>query len=214
VAAVKICGMRELENIAAVAALQPEYLGFICWSGSKRFIGETLNAAALDRVSGNALRVGVFVNQDAHEIAGYVQRLGLSVVQLHGDEAPEFCRELRAVFPVGEIWKSLAVSGSYPADEVALYDTVVDRLLFDTSTPDRGGSGVAFDWSLLKQHRAGVPLVLSGGLSADNVERALAAGIPELSIVDLNSRLESSPGLKDPALVARAITVIRDVSEV
>lgn len=213
-AAVKICGMRDLKNIAAVAALGPDYLGFICWPGSKRFIGEELNAAALDSVCPNTERVGVFVNQDASEIADYVRRLGLTVVQLHGDESPEFCRALRAVFPAGEIWKAIAISKSYPAEEVARFDTVVDRLLFDTSTPERGGSGVSFDWSLLKQHRAGVPLVLSGGLGVDNLEKALEEGIPELSIVDLNSRLESSPGLKDSVLVSQALTVIRDISGV
>ena len=212
--AAKICGMRDRANIAAVAALGPDYLGFICWSGSQRFIGDELDADVLNTCRVTAGRVGVFVNQAVDEILKYVARLDCSVIQLHGDESREFCAELRSAAPGLEIWKMISLADHYPVEEIARYEGVVDRILFDTKTPARGGSGITFDWTLLARYQGATPIVLSGGLGLENVVSASSLGQPKLSILDFNSKLEVAPGVKDPALVSRVLAVIRATSGV
>lgn len=212
--AIKICGMREPANIAEIGRLAPDYMGFICWPDSKRFVGESLDAAALSLAGVTARRIGVFVNPSIELIRTFATRLELNGIQLHGEESPEFCREVRAQFPRLELWKALQVGASYPHEAIACYQDVVDRVLLDTETAARGGSGRSFDWAVLDGQVSPVPLVLAGGLGPDNIEQALQHATGALSVFDLNSRLESAPGVKDPEITARVVAVIRSASGV
>lgn len=207
--AIKICGMTDLENIAAVARLTPDYLGFICWNGSPRFVGEGFS---LPRETNPRGRVGVFVNQDVSEICTWQARLNFSVVQLHGDESPEFCAALRNALPDIRIWKSFAISDSVPDDQISGYLARVDALLFDTKGVMRGGSGKSFPWQLIERYAPGKPLILSGGLGIENIRsaRELCTKNPSIVALDFNSRLELAPGLKDIGKVAQIISAISE----
>lgn len=203
---IKICGMRDAANIRDIAGLKPNYLGFICWSGSPRFVGDTFSLSGEER---EFKSVGVFVNQSLAEIENWIERLSLSVLQLHGDEDPAFCRELKSRYPHLEVWKAFPVLNLIP-DGIFEYYNVVDRILFDTSSAGRGGSGAVFSWAILDQYTEAIPIVLSGGLSAENVTEALqlCKRQSSISILDFNSRIESSPGLKDVELARKVIQAV------
>ena len=205
--AIKICGMREPANIAEVAQYAPDYMGFICWPGSKRFIGQELEKSDLDKSLGLIKRVGVFVNQSLEEIAFWCVKLGLTIVQLHGDESPDFCLKIRKIEGINEVWKAIPIGDLYPALEVAQYQKIVERILFDTKSAERGGSGRAFSWKLLEAYSGTKPVVLSGGLSHDNIDQVkeLCKQHGQISILDYNSALESLPGVKDLNCVAKVL---------
>ena len=197
--AIKICGLRDINNIAEVASLKPEYLGFICWEGSQRFIASNLNKTDLDRVAPGIERVGVFVNQSVEQLKEYIEKLGLTIVQLHGDETPEFCKQLRSLEAVKEIWKAIPIESSYPKEQVERYQSTVDRILFDTASFNRGGSGVSFSWDLIASYQSSPPLVLSGGLGLDNIADTIRCvkTYSCISVLDYNSKLEVKAGVKD-----------------
>ena len=196
----KICGMLHPENIAEVAALQPDYLGFIFFKGSKRY------AAGLDPEVVKALpqqirRTGVFVNEAAEVVLELVHQYGLNAVQLHGAESPEYCREIaqyvKAIQPEFKVIKSFGVNVEFDFQQLEAYLGVVDYFLFDTQTPDHGGSGKKFDWSLLDKYKLDVPYFLSGGIGPESVEALNGISDPRLLAIDINSRFELEAGLKD-----------------
>ena len=206
---IKICGVTLVEDAARVAAAGVDFLGLNFWPRSKRRVDAERAAAlaAAIRGAGPARIVGVFVDADPAEIAAVHARVDLDVVQLHGAEPPE------AVAAVARaagrpVWKAIA-AGS-PADLDALDAWPVDALLLDTPTPDRGGSGVSFDWSLARAARLRHParrIVLAGGLHAGNVAGAIAAVEPWA--VDVASGVEATPGVKDPARLAAFVEAVR-----
>ncbi len=205
--AVKICGMRDADNIQAIATLNPDYMGFICWRGSPRFVGE---GYFLPEVPVAIKRVGVFVNQSLEEIAEWHEHLGCAVFQLHGDETPEFCASLKELLPDAAIWKAFAVGERMPSDEMRRFDGVIDAALLDTKSIERGGSGKAFPWALIEEYSGSWPLVLSGGLGVENLPRALELCRTHSSIttLDFNSRVEKSIGIKEERLIRDIIAAI------
>jgi phosphoribosylanthranilate isomerase len=209
--AIKICGMRDPANIAAVAQYHPDYMGFICWLGSRRFVGQELERAVLDKNLGSIKRVGVFVNPSLEEVVFWCKRLGLAIVQLHGDETLDFCSKIKKIDGIDEVWKAIPVAASYPNLEVAQYQEVVDRILFDTKSDERGGSGKSFSWDLLGAYSGTKPMVLSGGLGYENIGQVieLTKQHIQLSVLDFNSTLESVPGVKDVNLVAKVLGQIQ-----
>ena len=208
--AIKICGMQERENIATIAQTLPDYLGFLCWSGSPRFVGESLQASDLINLPVSVKRVGVFVNQSLDEIKYWVVQLNLDVAQLHGDETDGDCSSVRNALPHVEIWKAVAIDTEMPKNLDAQY-THAHRILFDTKSMQRGGSGKTFSWELLSDYQGEKPIVLSGGLGVDSISTLveLCNRYPKVSVLDFNSRLEISPGIKDPALALAAIERVR-----
>lgn len=209
----KICGMREPDNIAQVACLTPMLMGFIFWEGSKR------NAIGIpEEVFRNlppyVRPVGVFVNAGTDEIDATAKRYGLRVVQLHGDESPTFCSELRAKGYV--VIKAVKIPVG--ADRLFFtllepYASCVDMLLFDTSGTNPGGNGVKFDWTLLDSYDLDIPYMLSGGIGPDDVDAVKAAMRPGLAGIDLNSRFETEPGHKDVKRLANFILQLRKLNE-
>jgi len=198
---VKICGITSLEDAELAAGLGVWALGMIFYEGSPR---ECSGAAAQEICARLRRRVelcGVYVNAPLDEIVAHAQALGLSLVQLHGDEGPAFCAEVRRRTGARVI-KAAQIAGA--GDVRALGRFHVDFHLFDA--PDRrprrghpkvrGGTGEAFDWSMLAPRRSKVPMILSGGLHAGNVAEAIAAVRPYA--VDSASGTEAAPGRKDP----------------
>jgi len=193
---IKICGMKYKDNIESVAALQPDYLGFIFFQGSKRnFHGE------IPTLSADIKKTGVFVNEEESVISDLIQKHELTGIQLHGDESPAFCAALKASNnPNLEIIKAFAVSDHFDFDQLTAYKDVCDYFLFDTKGKERGGNGTLFDWTLLEQYPLDKPFFLSGGIGLTEVDRVLSflesPSSKYCHALDLNSKFESEPGLK------------------
>lgn len=189
----KVCGMKHRDNILEVGLLRPDFMGFIFYKNSPRYVGsdfeipETLDVAVK--------RVGVFVNEDVQTIAKLVSRHKLDFVQLHGDETPEQCRRLKDK-GIGVI-KVFAVDGEFDFSLVKPFESFVDYFLFDTKGVLRGGNNRTFDWKILDQYAGNVPFFLSGGISPDNVNAIALMNNKKLFSIDVNSGIEDSPGFKN-----------------
>ncbi|MEL6867569.1 MAG: phosphoribosylanthranilate isomerase [Bacteroidota bacterium] len=193
---IKVCGMRESANIEALLQLQIDYIGFIFYPPSKRFVAER----PLLSVHSNAKRVGVFVNATLKEIAQYQQEFDLEIAQLHGQESPTFCQQVQQLGL--QTIKAFAVDEHFDFSQTQIYSPFCDYFLFDTKGKHPGGNGVQFDWSLLDQYTGSTPFFLSGGLSPGMSDSLLNFQHPQLFALDLNSRFEKAPALKDIDLLA------------
>ncbi|MDR0509505.1 MAG: phosphoribosylanthranilate isomerase [Rikenellaceae bacterium] len=205
---VKVCGMRDPGNIAEVAALEPDYMGFILFDRSPRYASAT-PGGALRHLPESICKVGVFVDATCDAVYEAVARWRFDAVQLHGVETPELCAAVRKLCPVIKaIW--VASERAAPvAPVVGLYADSVDYLLFDTHTPNYGGSGRQFDWDVLDDYDGAKPFFLGGGVGPKDAERINAVKISSLHAVDLNSRFETAPGIKDAAALAKFIKSVR-----
>jgi phosphoribosylanthranilate isomerase len=196
---IKVCGMKWADNLQAVAALQPDYLGFIFYEKSPRYMQQTLTPEALAQLPDSIKKVGVFVNAERHEILQLARQYQLQAVQLHGDESPALCRQLQQQGL--EVIKAIRVGEHLDLQQLAPYEEAVDFFLFDTQGRQWGGNGEAFNWQLLEDYSLKTPFFLSGGLELASLDRIGAlAGLP-LYALDVNSKFEEEPGLKSiPAL--------------
>lgn len=192
----KICGMKQPANITEVAALHPDYLGFIFYKGSKRFV-EGLKASSLSNLPGAIKRTGVFVNEDLESILHYTAEFGLKAVQLHGNESPDFCSRLKIQLPQVEVVKAFGIHPASNFEDLIPYTGNVDFFLFDTQTKEHGGSGKVFNWSLLENYKGRTPYFLSGGIGLEQAAELLSIDDERLYAIDVNSRFEKEPGLKD-----------------
>lgn len=195
----KICGMKYPDNLQAVAALQPDYLGFIFYPKSKRYMADTLSPEIVQALPAAIKRVGVFVNADTPTILEQAKVYGLHQLQLHGDESPEQCAELKGRGYV--LVKAFGVDESFDFDQLKAYAPHVDYYLFDTKGPAYGGHGISFDWSVLQGYDKHKPFFLSGGIGLEEIKSLSALeGFP-LYALDVNSRFEEAPGLKKTDLL-------------
>ena len=200
---VKICGITRFEDAELAASLGAWALGFILWPGSSRYVEEAVAAGIARRVRRQAELVGVFVNPTLDEVAHAVDAIGLTYVQLHGEEGQSFATEA-ARRTGAKVIKAARVAG--PADLQSLERFRTDLHLLDASVEGaRGGTGRSWDWSLAAQRRSKIPMVLSGGLTPDNVADGVAALHPYA--VDVASGVEAEPGIKDPAKLEAFFTV-------
>jgi phosphoribosylanthranilate isomerase len=192
----KVCGMRLAANIAAVAELQPDYLGFIFYEKSPRLISE-VSAELIKYIPSEIKTVGVFVNEDLERVKEKVNLLKLKAVQLHGSESPDYCEALKASFPALEVIKAFGIDEEFDFSALEPYLVVVDYFLFDTKTKAHGGSGKTFNWSVLDQYTYTKPYFLSGGIDLKHVPAIKNINDEHLYALDINSRFEIEPGLKD-----------------
>lgn len=190
---IKVCGLTNRENILEVLGLQPDYIGFVFHEPSRRFIGK-LDPEWVSTLKG-VKKTGVFVNRSLEEVSAAITAYGFQVVQLHGGESPVYCRALRG-YGV-EIIKAFGVDATHDWSAVLAYEDVVDYYLFDTRSAQYGGTGVAFDWKLLADYPSAKPYFLSGGLHHENIEEAIQLQDNRIYALDLNSRFETAPGIKD-----------------
>lgn len=190
--ALKICGLRDPANIAEVVSLQPDYLGFIFYNQSPRWVGESFR---MPFIPASIKKVGVFVHEKTETILRCVALHALDYVQLHGCETPEECRVLNDQGV--DVIKAFAVDADFDFKTVIQYVGTVRYFLFDTKGKHFGGNGIPFDWSLLLRYDQQVPFFLSGGLSADRIAALRSIRHSLLHALDVNSGVEISPGLKD-----------------
>lgn len=188
---VKICGMTRPQDAELAASLGATALGFIFWPGSPRSVSAATAKAIAATVPANVLKVGVFVDQPAAEVARIMDQVGLDVAQLHGHESPEYCRQLMAA--KRRLFKAIAPeNGSVNIDEV---DPEI-VLLVDAHDPERfGGTGKTVNWDSAREIAATRRTILAGGLNATNIRLAVRTVRPYG--VDVSSGVESAPGIKD-----------------
>ena len=211
---VKVCGLREPDNIAAVAALGVDYLGLILHPDSKRYAASESLAGWIeghrDSLGATEL-VGVFVNAEVDTVLNAVHDYRLDWVQLHGDESAGYCQELKLMWSVNtlrkaKICKAFSVDRNFDFRQTAPYVSSCPLFVFDTggkSTP--GGTGVQWDWHRLTEYDGPVPFLLSGGIGPGDAGKVRRIDHPQLRGVDLNSRFENAPGMKDTAALQQFI---------
>jgi phosphoribosylanthranilate isomerase len=188
----KVCGMREAGNIREVEALGIDWMGFIFWAHSARNV-----SLKPDYLPSRCKRVGVFVNAPMAFIREKVREFGLDILQLHGGEDADFIRQLRTELPSLSVVKALNVAREEDLEQSKRYEGLCDYFLFDTKAEKVGGNGKAFDWDILHSYKGNTPFLLSGGIGPDDKERLRAFHHPQMAGIDLNSRFEIRPAVKD-----------------
>jgi phosphoribosylanthranilate isomerase len=199
---IKICGITTVEQGISIAQMGATDLGFICVPSSPRYLNLSLLATLVAELAGVANTVGVFADVDVAAIVQIVAATKLATVQLHGTESVEFCQQLRQALPETEIIKAWRVRSNSDLNSIQTYSTVVDGLLLDAYHPDAlGGTGQTLDWQQLLAFKPTIPWLLAGGLTPDNICKALSQLHPDG--IDLSSGVEVSPGNKNLDLVDR-----------
>jgi phosphoribosylanthranilate isomerase len=194
---IKVCGMRDRENILQIKELNPDYLGFIFYPNSPRYV-EAIDKSVLSLLQ-PIKKTAVFVNATLEEVKTTVKEYHFDAVQLHGNESPDYCNEVKKEDV--EVIKAFGIHENFDWKLLEPYLDVVDYFLFDTYTSAHGGSGKTFNWKVLKEYPFEKPYFLSGGIGPENVESALAIQDERLYGLDLNSKFEHSPGLKNIELL-------------
>jgi phosphoribosylanthranilate isomerase len=205
---IKVCGMTDRDNVNAIVAARPDYLGFIFYENSPRSVDEAVIHDTIQSVPDEIDKVGVFVNEEIDKVLDIYRRYDLDYVQLHGDETEEYCAELKD--EGAQIIKAFRIGTNFRFNRIFNYIPFVDLFLFDTKGDKRGGTGKKFDWELLEGYAGDLPFLLSGGIAMSDIDAILKLGHPKLNGVDINSRFESSPGVKDVASVLQFITKLRN----
>ena len=187
--------MREGANISEVSALNPDYMGFIFYPKSKRFVGVDFDESLLPKKESSIKTVAVFVNETPDVICGIVSQYKFDAVQLHGDESHETCIKVKSSGIA--VFKAFGIGDCFKWEQLEPYMDVCTYFLFDTSCAGFGGSGQKFNWDVLRNYPYNKPFILSGGISPDDVENIKTIRIPQFAGIDVNSCFELQPGLKD-----------------
>lgn len=198
---IKVCGITQLKQLQQLDGLDIDFAGLIFCKDSPRYMGEKIAKEDLRNSDFDLKKVGVFKNPEMIDVLDAIEDYGLDVVQLHGDETPEMCEDLSSEV---EVIKAFSLRGDERIDElIAEYDAVCDYYLFDTAGSDGigGGTGKQFDWKIITKAKIEKPFFLSGGIGLDDVKRIKAFKHPDYFAVDINSRFEKEPGIKDMALL-------------
>ena len=200
---VKVCGMRDSENIRAVEKTKADLMGFIFHPKSPRFV-----ASLPEYMPKKQKRVGVFVNASLKQILAKAQMFSLEYIQLHGDEPPALCSELK-----NRGFKVIRAQRIANADDITRAESynMADLMIFDTKTELYGGSGKKFNWQLLESYQGCVPFLLSGGIRPDTFEEIKTFSHPLFAGIDLNSGFEISPALKDVEKLNNFIEIIKGI---
>ena len=202
---IKVCGITQFKQLQQLEALNIDYAGLIFYKDSPRYMGDKITGKQIKDADFDIKKVGVFVNPGYSELLDAIDEYGLDIVQLHGNETPEMCEELSAEV---EVIKAFRIAGdeSIDIDEmVAPYDAVCDFYLFDTAglKESFGGTGQQFDWAILKKAKIEKPFFLSGGIGPDDAQKVKAFNHPDFFAIDVNSKFEIAPGVKDMAAILK-----------
>jgi phosphoribosylanthranilate isomerase len=195
---IKVCGMREAENISQLMHLMPDYVGFIFYPKSPRYVGIRFPRETAFLAS-DAKKVGVFVDADFDDVRDFTIRCQLDVLQLHGNEQPGECWLHRNLGLT--VIKAFSVDESFDFKSLEPYKDAVDYYLFDTKTPQHGGSGQKFNWDILQQYDNSKPIFLSGGIGPNDAEEIKKLKGLNIHAIDINSKFETAPAMKDIGLL-------------
>ncbi|MGM0580218.1 MAG: phosphoribosylanthranilate isomerase [Bacteroidota bacterium] len=199
---IKICGMRDKENIQQILEFEPDYLGFIFFEKSVRYVSESQMKEIIKLNFGETERVGVFVNESVENILSYADKGFFDIVQLHGNESPEVIKALKEEGL--EVIKVFSVDDDFDTKILNKY-AEADYFLFDTKGKLPGGNGVKFNWDVLENSKIKKPFFLSGGLGVEDMEMLKTFKSKNLYALDFNSKLEDEPGLKNLSKVKKLI---------
>ena len=202
---IKVCGITQFKQLQQLEALNIDYAGLIFYKDSPRYMGDKITGKQVKDADFDIKKVGVFVNPSYSELLDAIDEYGLDIVQLHGNETPELCEELSAEV---EVIKAFRIAGdeSINIDEMVMpYDAACDFYLFDTAglKESFGGTGQQFDWGILKKAKIEKPFFLSGGIGPDDVQKVRAFKHPDFFAIDINSKFETAPGVKDMAAILK-----------
>lgn len=214
---IKVCGLKSPDNILAIAALPVDFIGLILYNGSPRNAASEQMIEWLEQNESALAGVkiaGVFVNAEIEDVLNAVHDYRLDFVQLHGDESPDYCRELDSFrslssMRTAKLIKAFRVDEQFDFSSVAAYASWCSYALFDTRSAEYGGSGRHFDWELLRQYGGPLPFLLSGGIAEEDAEALLQFRHPLMMGVDINSRFETAPAEKDVEKINRFIQTLR-----
>lgn len=191
----KICGMKNLENIQEISTLEADFLGFIFWEPSKRYC----DLESLPVLPKSIKKVGVFVNAYFYDIMEKVKQHNLDIVQLHGNESPTLCRDLKNENIT--VIKAFALNDGFNFNILKYFETTCDYYLFDTKGKFPGGNGITFDWKILENYHLDTPFFLSGGIGLNQTNQLKEFFNLEVSkkcyAIDVNSQFETEPGIKN-----------------
>ena len=199
---IKVCGMRESENISELLALKPDFIGFIFYNQSKRFVADFPQI----EIPSSIKKVGVFVNETIEEIVEKVKKYQLDFVQLHGNETADYCEKLRHLersrkadskMPNFEIIKAFSVDEKFDFSATKPFEKHVKLFLFDTKGKNYGGNGIKFNWELLQNYAGKTPFLLSGGINKNDAVEIRKINHPAFLGIDINSGFELEPALKN-----------------
>lgn len=192
----KICGMKDPENIRQVIKYKPDYLGFIFYTGSPRYAGGNIKNLSALNISSSIQKVGVFVNESPDKAKEICSKMSINLVQLHGNEPVSACEEYKRSGI--KVIKVFSVGDDFNFDIMEPYENHVDYFLFDTKGKYYGGNSIPFDWEIIEKYPLKKPFFLGGGIGIENIDLISRIKNPNLFSLDANSMLEASSGLKDP----------------
>lgn len=204
---IKVCGMRQGQNIRSVSKLKPDYLGLIFYPKSPRFVELKKASSILNAFPQKVEKIGVFVNEPLPELINTCNSFKIKTVQLHGSENPGYCSELKELgFTV---IKAFGVNEQFDFNQLAPYTNSCDFYLFDTKSEKHGGTGKKFNWQLLQKFDNSKPIFLSGGIGPDDADELLKIEDLNIYALDLNSKFETEPALKNVEFLEKFIKNIR-----
>jgi len=201
---VKICGMGDMVRMHQLAAMPVNMLGFIFYSKSPRYVVGKIDPVEITKLPKHIERVGVFVNAEIDEIHDMCESYFLTAIQLHGSESPELCHELKA-----EGYTILKAFNIAKENDYEAYAPYCDYFLFDTPSTQHGGTGQKFDWAMLENYKGNTPFLLSGGIGPDDAEALKQIVHPKFAGIDINSKFEVEPGIKDMSLIGKFMDEIK-----
>jgi len=209
---IKVCGLRDPENIRKLIKILPDYIGFIFYEKSKRYVGENKDKSMLKDIPDKIKKVGVFVNEPIQIVKEKVIENDLDLVQLHGNETPDYCKKLSDEGV--SIIKAFGVDEYFDMTDTQSYMSFCRYFLFDTKSDSYGGSGKKFNHKVLEGYNYDKPVILSGGIGpgdAGEIRKISEEYSIDIHAVDINSRFETEPGMKDITKVRDFIHRIREI---
>lgn len=201
----KICGMGDTGRMHQLAAMPVDMLGFIFYHKSPRYVVGKIDPVEIAKLPQHIERVGVFVNAEIDEIHEIVESFFLTAIQLHGNETSELCRHLKA-----EGYTILKAFNIAKENDYEAYAPHCDYFLFDTPSTLHGGTGQKFDWALLENYKGTTPFLLSGGISPDDAEALKSINHQQFAGIDINSKFEVEPGIKNILLLEAFLDALKD----
>lgn len=200
---IKVCGLKHQSNIEELMQSPIDYMGIIFYNKSPRFVDGNLSFDFMRSIPKHIKKVGVFVNETSYSIYNKIAHYNLDIVQLHGNESPEICLELK---PYVKVIKAFQINDNFDFKQLEDYLPLVDYFLFDSPTANYGGSGNTFNWQALEKYTYDIPFFLSGGISEEHIEQIKQLESQQLIGIDINSKFEIEPGLKNTNKIKEFIT--------
>ncbi|MCO5232829.1 MAG: phosphoribosylanthranilate isomerase [Chitinophagales bacterium] len=203
----KVCGLKHKNNLYDVIASGVDFVGMIFYEKSPRYVVDSLHPEDVWFLADEVGKIGVFVNSDLEYIQKYARLYHLDYIQLHGDESPEQCTQLKE--KGYQIIKAIGIGEDFDFATLLPYEPYVDFFLFDTKAESYGGTGKSFNWNILQKYQLSTPVFIGGGVGIDNLQQLIENNFSFLYAIDMNSKLEIEPGLKDITLVNEAVKILK-----